>query len=224
MMRYRNTGTRSSADGGTNGNGPQTPGAQSAPGSGKNWSMGGSGTPTHPLNTPSHQVTSVFFIIPSYLTHQMNAPCQLYTLPTPNTPHPLMLTISSGAGIAGGGGGAVQGILQTQSGGQGLGQGTGSKYPALGNVQGMTQGQGAGGQGPGAAYSTSASNYNAAMMAQQVRTSFQHTLATNTLTQKQLSSRHDDNTTIISIITTTDTARKSRQCRRDELKTPRRQW
>ena len=123
MMRYRNTGTRNSVDGGVpnggggqgmsgnNGNGPQTPGAQSAPGSSKNWNMG--------------------------------------------------------AGIAGGGGGAVQG---GQSSGQGLGQGTGSKYPALGNGQGMAQGQ-VGGQGPGAgaAYTTSASNYNAAMMAQQTQ-------------------------------------------------------
>ena len=121
MMRYRNTGTRNSVDGGvptggggglpTNVNGPQTPGAQSAPGSSKNWNMGG-----------------------------------------------------SGAGIAGGGGGVVQGLSQTQS----NGQGTGSKYPALGNVQGMAQGQ-AGGQGPGGAYTTSASNYNAAMMAQQTQ-------------------------------------------------------
>ena len=155
MMRYRNTGTRNSVDGGvpTGGGGlpssaigPQTPGTSSAPGSNKNWNIGDQHT--------RHQHTYLIIIPPYSRT----------TFTHPTLPSHLFLP-PTGAGIAGGGGGAVQGMSQAQSGGQG------SKYPAL------AQGQ-AGGQGPGAAYTTSASNYNAAIMAQQVCMS----LSTNTNT------------------------------------------
>ena len=158
MMRYRNTGTRNSVDGGvpTGGGGlpssaigPQTPGTSSAPGSNKNWNIGDQHT--------RHQHTYLIIIPPYSRT----------TFTHPTLPSHLFLP-PTGAGIAGGGGGAVQGMSQAQSGGQG------SKYPALGSAQGTAQGQ-AGGQGLGAAYTTSASNYNAAIMAQQVCMSLSQT-------------------------------------------------